>query len=407
MHTTTPTAALGALALALALGSSVSQAAMFEPPGSQVLMGSWIDTQQGYEDTPELTNERIGRLLPVYQIAQEIPLPAYDWVTGAGGPAPERLIEESASTAAVFLTVYPNQGFDVVLDEDLVNLGNQINDYMKLHNRTCFLRYAPEMQGTWNEYGFQPAAFVTQWQRAYNAIKAIAPDVIMVWAPNTAQSYPYGESLSDSSLTQADINALDTNGDGTLTIADDAFEPYYPGDDYVDWIGLSLYYKGPDTTSNINVVQPDGYCGQVIDGLNPNDGQAITPFYSTYCEQKPDKACMFAESGAAFHVNNSATGASQLALQQAWIDGCITNSSLYDTYPRLKLNMHFEYEKMEYDGQIPDLRDYRVTNDSQVLEYFRGEIASIEDTYFSWAQTSAVPTSLSSAPFPFSFRSNS
>ena len=47
MHTTTPTAALGALALALALGSSVSQAAMFEPPGSQVLMGSWIDTQQG------------------------------------------------------------------------------------------------------------------------------------------------------------------------------------------------------------------------------------------------------------------------------------------------------------------------------------------------------------------------
>ena len=24
--------------------------------------------------------------------------------------------------------MYPNQGFDVVLDEDLVNLGNQIND---------------------------------------------------------------------------------------------------------------------------------------------------------------------------------------------------------------------------------------------------------------------------------------
>jgi hypothetical protein len=44
----------------------------------------------------------------------------------------------------------------------------------------------------------------------------------------------------------ADRAALDTNGDGQLTQADDPYAPYYPGDDFVDWIGLSLYYKGPD-----------------------------------------------------------------------------------------------------------------------------------------------------------------
>lgn len=150
------------------------------------------------------------------------------------------------------------------------------------------------MQGNWNEYGFQPTAYVEQWQRMYQAIKAIAPDTIMVWAPNTAQSYPYGQTLANAST--ADATALDTNGDGELTIEDDAFAPYYPGDDYVDWIGLSIYYKGVDTITNTNVVQPDGYCGQILEGIDPLGGSSFTPFYENYCANKTDKACMVRSS---------------------------------------------------------------------------------------------------------------
>jgi hypothetical protein len=55
-------------------------------------------------------------------------------------------------------------------------------------NRTVFLRWAPEMQGLWNaNYGQRPTAFRAAWQRMYQAIKSIAPDTIMVWAPNTPQ----------------------------------------------------------------------------------------------------------------------------------------------------------------------------------------------------------------------------
>lgn len=54
-------------------------------------------------------------------------------------------------------------------------------------NRTVFLRYAPEMQGTWNLYGNQPTGFVASWQAMYAAVKAVAPETIMVWAPNTPQ----------------------------------------------------------------------------------------------------------------------------------------------------------------------------------------------------------------------------
>lgn len=34
---------------------------------------------------------------------------------------------------------------------------------------------------------------------------------------------------------------LDTNGNGVLDQEDDPFTPYFPGPEYVDWVGLSFY----------------------------------------------------------------------------------------------------------------------------------------------------------------------
>lgn len=45
----------------------------------------------GYNDRPLDFNNRVQQLVPVYQIAQPIPLPRYNYVTGAGGPAPENV----------------------------------------------------------------------------------------------------------------------------------------------------------------------------------------------------------------------------------------------------------------------------------------------------------------------------
>lgn len=77
---------------------------------------------------------------------------------------------------------------------------------------------------------------------------------------------------------------MDTNSDGTLTADDDAYAPYYPGDDYVDQTGMSLYYKGPGF-QNINEAQPGGFCANLLEGSDPFYAQAYTPFYSTYCDE--------------------------------------------------------------------------------------------------------------------------
>lgn len=53
----------------------------------------------GFGDTPTKINSRLGQNVPVFQIAQEIPLPPYNYVTGAGGAAPENVSFASAALA--------------------------------------------------------------------------------------------------------------------------------------------------------------------------------------------------------------------------------------------------------------------------------------------------------------------
>ncbi|GAA5956278.1 hypothetical protein JCM3765_005615 [Sporobolomyces pararoseus] len=398
--------AVAASGLALTLLSAITpttRAAPAEPEGNQVMLGFWFDSADPYHDTPSIINSKLGYNVPVFQMAQAIPLPKYNYTTGAGGPAPENQIERSATDAHVFLTVYPVNGFQTVAESDFTALGQQILDYQTNLNRTVFLRYAPEMQGRWMQYGQQPTAFIESWTTMYNAVKAVAPETIMVWAPNTPQGYPYGQQQNFYSLSTADQTLLDTNKNGQLDAGDDALSPYYPGDNLVDWIGISIYYKGPYLNGAIadstNQVQDSGYCALAINGTNPGDFAEITPWYENYCAQKPDKACMFAEAGAAWHVNDAGS-TNQAALQQAWLKDCVVNATLLDQYPRIKLIMQFEYEKTETanNGQ-DDLRDYRLTNVTEVVDELKSDLSSIGDR-FTWAQSRAPPTSISSAGAP-------
>lgn len=48
-----------------------------------------FDVPAAYYDTPAIINEKIGNNVPVFQLSQQIPLPAFNYTTGAGGAAPE------------------------------------------------------------------------------------------------------------------------------------------------------------------------------------------------------------------------------------------------------------------------------------------------------------------------------
>ncbi len=65
----------------------------------------------------------------------------------------------------------------------------------------------------------------------------------MMWAPNTGDGYPYRSHSRESLANPDDFDLLDTNKNGQIdAVGDDPFGPYWPGPEYVDWVGLSTYW---------------------------------------------------------------------------------------------------------------------------------------------------------------------
>lgn len=255
------------------------------------------------------------------------------------------------------------------------------------------------MNGIWNTgWGLMPTLYKSTWIRMYTIIKQIAPETIIVWSPNSSYGYPSGATL-DSVVAAEDKLALDTNNDGVLSSADDAYAPYYPGDLFVDWAGVSMYYKGPGF-QNLNQAQPGGYCANVLVGNDPFYSVTYTPFYATYCSST--KPCMISESGAAYHVNITG-GDSQLSIQRAWWQDCITNTTFHGLFPEMKAIFMFEHEKIEFDGGVSDLRDFRITNDTTVAAAFQADLLAMNSS-FTWATDLApgilVATTAPASPVP-------
>jgi len=88
----------------------------------------------------------------------------------------------------------------------------------KAEGGTVLLRFGFEFNGEWFSWSGDPAAFVSAWRRAHDIFKRVGADnVKWVWAPNIT-------SVPDT--------------------PDNNMHRYYPGDAYVDWVGVDGYNWG-------------------------------------------------------------------------------------------------------------------------------------------------------------------
>lgn len=135
------------------------------------------------------------------------------------------------------IALEPNDGLDQVKDD------SYLHNYAKQAATSgipIFLRFGGEMNDPESEWGKDPSKFIEKFRLVARVMHKEAPNVVMCWAPN---DWPF-----------------------------DAAEEWYPGDEYVDWIGVSAY---PPYLAN----------GESEHSTKWTD--RIKPIYDAYAARKP------------------------------------------------------------------------------------------------------------------------
>ncbi|KAJ3412561.1 hypothetical protein HDV05_000595 [Chytridiales sp. JEL 0842] len=380
LFTSTTIRLVASTLLCLCLSPFTSAQSRLEPPDGQFYLGAWVDTQPSTRpgignDLPVLMNYRMGMNFSSFQLVQDIPIPTVNRTLFN-----ITRLDETSTDAILFLTINNYAGLAAITDADLNYLADQLYNVTEIQKRNVMLRFLPEMNGYWYAFGAQPTAYVRTWIRMSTIMRSKAPRVALVWSPNHSVGYPYGSDFSQRS--PEDIEALDTNGNGVFDNGDDPFTPFYPGDEHVDWVGLSIYWKGNTPPYNTNEVAPPSFLFDQIQGGGPTGGNPTFNFYTMFTSPPRSKPFAISETAAAFYLSSDtlgplAEGVGHLAVARSYWRQLLTNNLTFNRFPKLKFISIFEFQKhLEQSGDYTE-RDYRITTNQTIAQAF------VDDFYAS------------------------
>lgn len=232
--------------------------------------------------------------------------------------------------------------------------------------RPVFVRFGYEMNGSsaWEPWNNQAVEYVAAFKRAAEYIHRDAPEAAMVWCPNIAEGYPWGD-----------------------TDEGDAYTSYYPYDDganqhgsYVDWVCLDFYAN-----------EQWGSEGRELAPSIGSFPETEVDFYQHFANelQRPmmigETASLEDDGG---DIGTGSGSNTQGLIQRHWLDQLYTVDTLM-RYPKIKAIVWFHVKKLEDDlAGVPVWKDFRITSsDESDNPQFPHYARLISDPYF----LSAIP----------------
>jgi hypothetical protein len=290
---------------------------------------------------------------------------AFPLTTEATGSLDKFLQEVNEADGIAMITLEPWGGLGSVNQWNCKDLATQCATWEARGLAGIFIRFAHEMNGNWYPWGQKPIVYRAVFRMLSQAIHAQTKRTAMIWAPNYGVGYPFGTPVPKPGTV--DFLALDTNGDGQITGKDDPYAPYYPGDDAVDWAGMTIYHWGVTYPWFENEMPPpNSFAGSLLgtyQGKLPN-------FYQEY-SVRHGKPLVVPET-AAFY-NTEQPGPDPLSVKQAWWRQVFAATT---QFPKLKCINWFDELKRESEAQN-SLIDWRVSADPSIRAAFVGDFQAV------------------------------
>lgn len=280
----------------------------------------------------------------------------------------------------LLLTLEPKLGLPTVTSAVAADVATVIAS-MEDAGTTVVVRFAHEMNGSWYAWGQQPAEYIAAFRTLAEGLRQGTRATAMMWAPNYGGGYPFTGGAFEAQGGTDEFVSLDTNGDGALTASDDPYAAYYPGDDVVDWVGMSLYHWGSTHPWGQNEMPEVGKFAQQLtgqyNGLGGDDTQ-VPNFYALYGADK-NKPVAIPETAAFVVYRGDAAG--ELAIKRAWWQQIFSEETVTEL-PALRMINWFEWKKFE--PEVGETVDWTILSDRSTRESFVADLPS-------WAQFASEP----------------
>ncbi|KAJ3305150.1 hypothetical protein HDV03_001912 [Kappamyces sp. JEL0829] len=358
--------------LSFASAAAPASSVITFPAAGKAWLGAWMwrEDEQKPVDFEKKFGYHLGAVSMIESLVPGMP----------NGTASTADLDALGTDALYYMSVYLDSP-EKLTDAEIITVTKRCAEISNSGRRLA-VRLGPEMNGDWFDYGRQPTLFLDFWKRFHAQLKAVAPNVLMVWSPNGGNNYPWGMTA----LNPTDLKLLDTNHNGVLDAGDDPYSPYWPGDDLVDVVALSACKSGGLTVDWFGTSSP--YRDNAIPAPGFFEFQInVGGFYQTYAVKK-NKPMFISETGSTWHPN-SPPGPGELAIKQSWWRSNMFNASFLDTYSHIKLFTQFEIEKFE-----DDQRNWRVvTGSANILAAFKADFELVKDRFVMATPIASTSTS--------------
>ncbi|KAF6251906.1 glycoside hydrolase superfamily [Scenedesmus sp. NREL 46B-D3] len=300
--------------------------------------------------------------------------PLRDWETEQAKPI---FAQIGARKRIALVTLEPFDGLQAAQDPAaLMKLSEQVLAWEQM-GVTVIVRFAHEMNGAWYAWCQQPTMYRRTFALVAWAVTRLTKHATMLWAPNEGGGYPFNGGQYQLKCNETEFKTptsecaqLDTNRDGVINMADDPYTPYYPGDDWVDWVGLSVYHFGSVYPWGANKV-PERYkfynkiTGNYIGAAGDETG--VPNFYDLFCNgtHGRSKPMIIGETAALYNscdkggrgCANCTSNVTELAIKSNWwrqvfgVTKTVLGPAIPEVFPQIKLINWFDIRKPEGEAE--------------------------------------------------------